>query len=283
MRILYYDCFAGLSGDMNLAAMIDLGVDQKFLISELGKLDLGDEFELKVTKDARNGIHGTRVDVCLSSDENSHGHEHSHEEHEHGHSHHEHKHGHHHHYEESKEHVHSHSHSHHRNFTDIKAIIDKSGLNECVKKISLDIFRRVAEAEAKVHAKAVDEVHFHEVGATDSIVDIVGAAICYNSLGVEQVWSKTVELGSGFVNCAHGMMPVPAPATIEILHGIPTSSGATGHEATTPTGAAIVASLTTRFTDSPVMTTDKTGYGIGHRMGTKIPNMLRVHLAEVED
>ena len=163
----------------------------------------------------------------------------------------------------------------------------QSGLSEPVKQTSLRIFTRIAEAEAKVHGKPLEEVHFHEVGATDSIVDIVGAAICYHALGVDAVWASPLELGSGFVRCAHGMMPVPAPATAEILHGLPTSRGGVEHEATTPTGAAIVATLASAITAAPVMTTLKTGYGIGHRQSQRSnverPNMLRVELAEVDE
>ncbi|MEZ0576727.1 nickel pincer cofactor biosynthesis protein LarC [Halodesulfovibrio aestuarii] len=279
MKILYYDCFAGISGDMNLAAMIDLGVDAEFLRSELGKLDLNSEFELEITKDSRSGIHGTRVEVHLRGEGHAHEHDHTHGQHKNSHHH---EHTHHHHGKEGLKNSCAHTHKPHRNFTDIKSIIMKSGLDERVKETSLNIFRKVAEAEAKVHAKPVDEVHFHEVGATDSIVDIVGAAICYHNLGVEGVWARSVELGSGVVHCVHGVMPVPAPATSEILHNIPISVGGTTHEATTPTGAAIIASLTDRFIDSPVMKIQRTGYGIGHRSETRLPNVLRAYLAVVE-
>ena len=136
----------------------------------------------------------------------------------------------------------------------------------------------MAEAEARVHGMAVSEVHFHEVGATDAIVDIVGAAICYHRLGVGAVWSSPVELGGGFVRCAHGLIPVPAPATVEILQGIPTTRGAVRQETATPTGAAILAVLVDTFTDAPALVTEKTAYGIGHR-DTALPNVLRVHLA----
>ncbi|MDD2467844.1 MAG: nickel pincer cofactor biosynthesis protein LarC, partial [Desulfobulbus sp.] len=169
-----------------------------------------------------------------------------------------------------------------RSFADIRHIIEGSSLAHEIKAASLGIFRRVAEAEAKVHGKSVvDEVHFHEVGATDSIVDIVGAAICSSRLRVDAVWASSVELGSGFVRCAHGVIPVPAPATVEILHGVPTRRGGAAHEATTPTGAAILAAVVDEFTDSPHMTTTKTGYGIGHRE-TERPNILRVHLAQTK-
>lgn len=249
MKILYYDCFSGLSGDMNLAAMIALGVDPDFLRAELSKLGLDHEFSLHVTEDARNGIHGPRVDIVLEHAPPLGDQEHR---------------------------------PAHRHLADIEAIINASDLAPGVKATSLAIFRRVAEAEGTVHGKDVYEVHFHEVGATDSIVDIVGAAICYHALGVDAVWSSSVELGGGFVNCAHGMMPVPAPATTEILAGIPTTSGAVDKETTTPTGAAILSELVGTFTDTPAMTIEKTGYGIGHR-DTTIPNVVRVHLGTTSE
>ncbi|UJX39479.1 nickel pincer cofactor biosynthesis protein LarC [Desulfovibrio sp. JY] len=271
MRILYYDCQAGISGDMNLAAMIDLGVDPDFLRAELSKLGLDTEFSLRVTRDARNGITGTRVDVVLAGQQPAdHDHPHGHHAHDH-----DHEHGHHHH-----DHGHEHHHDHgQRNLAAIEAIIEASGLDEDVRRTSLAIFGRIAAAEAKVHGKPVEEVHFHEIGAVDSIVDIVGAAICFHALGVDAVWASPVELGGGFVRCAHGLIPVPAPATVEITAGIPTTRGAVREETATPTGAAIVATLADRFTPSPQMTVAKTGYGVGHRV-TELPNLLRVHLAE---
>jgi pyridinium-3,5-bisthiocarboxylic acid mononucleotide nickel chelatase len=268
MKILYYDCFAGISGDMNLAAMIDLGVAPEYLRAELSKLGLDHEFELNVTTDSRHGIHGTRVDVVLKNREahHAHGHENLPQGHAHAHSH------------EEGLGEHCHDHAAHRNLADIESIIQASTLGDAVKKTSLAVFRKVAEAEARVHGKPLHEVHFHEVGATDSIVDIVGAAICFHRLGVDTVWSSPVELGGGFVRCAHGCIPVPAPATVEILQGIPTTRGAVKHETATPTGAAILAALVDAFTDTPAMVTEKTAYGIGHR-DMEIPNLLRVHLA----
>ncbi|MFU2210881.1 nickel pincer cofactor biosynthesis protein LarC [Solidesulfovibrio sp. C21] len=279
MRILYYDCQAGISGDMNLAAMIDLGVDPDFLRAELSKLGLDTEFSLRVTRDARNGITGTRVDVELAGEQPAdhdhqpgHVHEHTHGEHGHAHEHHDHEH----------DHGHEHHHDHgQRNLAAIEAIIEVSGLGEDVRRTSLAIFGRIAAAEAKVHGKPIEEVHFHEVGAVDSIVDIVGAAICFHALGVDAVWASPVELGGGFVRCAHGLIPVPAPATVEITTGIPTTRGAVQEEMATPTGAAIVATLADRFTVTPQMTVAKTGYGVGHRV-TELPNLLRVHLAEAD-
>ena len=257
MRILFYDCPAGISGDMNLAALIDLGVDPAVLGSELSKLGLDNAFALRIAGEARNGIRGTRVDVVLTGPpaaEQHHGHAHG-PGHGHGHD--------------------------RRNLAAIEGIIEASGLDTAVRRTSLAIFRRIAAAEAKVHGIPVEAVHFHEVGAVDSIVDIVGAAICHHILGVDAVWASPIELGGGFVRCAHGLLPVPAPATEELLHGIPTTRGAVDQEATTPTGAAILATLATRFTAAPAMVVEKTGYGIGHRQ-TELPNLLRVHLARVE-
>ena len=291
MNILYYDCFSGISGDMNMAAMIDLGVDPHYLKAELDKLGLGAEFELKVSTCACSGIKGTQVHVCqdgkpyharghahnLAHDlAHDHDHDHAAEHHcEHaGHAEHPHAHDH----AVANAARHEHHHAQHRNLAAIEAIIMSSGLKPEVKQTSLRIFGLIAKAEAKVHGKPVSEVHFHEVGATDSIVDIVGAAICFHALRVDAVWASAIELGSGLVHCAHGVMPVPAPATAEIVHGLPTTRGGTDHEATTPTGAAIIAALTSRFTSTPAMSTSKTGYGIGHRQSSR-PNMLRVYLA----
>ncbi|WP_320007258.1 nickel pincer cofactor biosynthesis protein LarC [Maridesulfovibrio sp.] len=285
MNILYYDCFSGISGDMNLAAMIDLGVDPEVVKTELAKLGIEDEFSLKISRDSRKGIFGTRVDVELAhahhhnhDGEHTQPHGHSHEEHTHCGHHHEHGHGHGH-----SHHDHNHSHHHeHRNLKDIEEMISSSSLSNKVKATSLAIFKRVAEAEAKIHGSTLYEVHFHEVGATDSIIDIVGAAVCFHELEIDAVWSSAIELGGGFVDCAHGKMPVPAPATSEILAGKPTTQGAVPKETTTPTGAAILAELVDNFSESPRMIVQKTAYGIGHR-DNEIPNVLRVQLAKVEE
>jgi pyridinium-3,5-bisthiocarboxylic acid mononucleotide nickel chelatase len=245
MRMLYYDCAAGISGDMNLAAMLDLGVSPEYLRVELSKLGLDREFRLEVSRDARKGIAGTRVDVVVAQEEHGHGHNHGHA---------------------------------HRRLRDIEAIVEASTLSEPVRRTSLEIFRTLAAAEAKVHGTTLDEVHFHEVGATDAIVDIVGAAICRHSLEVDAVWASPVELGGGFVQCAHGRIPVPAPATVAILEGRPTTRGAVGEETATPTGAAILAVLADRFVETPAMVVEKTAYGIGHR-DPAIANVLRLQLA----
>jgi pyridinium-3,5-bisthiocarboxylic acid mononucleotide nickel chelatase len=240
MNILYYDCFSGISGDMNLGAMIDLGVAEEYLRSELDKLNL-DGWKLITEKDQRHGIFGTKVTVQLTR------HEHS-----------------------------------HRHLADIEKIIRESTLDENTKNLSLKIFMKVAEAEASVHKIAIEKVHFHEVGAIDSIIDIVGAAICFCKLRPDAVYVSPVELGSGFVKCDHGTLPVPAPATSEIIKGIPATKGGVSFEATTPTGAAIIAALGTSFNPSSPIRIKKTGYGIGHKENPSSPNILRVFLAEAE-
>ncbi len=260
MKILYYDCFSGISGDMNLAAMIDLGVPVEHLVEELKKLDIMG-YSIEANSSIKMGITGTKISVKPDDHQHSHGHGHGHS-HAHGHGH-----GHHHHDE-------------HRTYKRIKKIILSSDLKQEVKNTSIDIFEKVAIAEAKIHSKTVDDVHFHEVGAIDSIVDIVGAAICFHYLKPDKVICSSVQLGGGFVNCAHGKFPVPAPATAEILKDIPVKLGIVEHETTTPTGAAILASLVDEFTDTPEFKINKTAYGIGH-MDFEIPNVLRVHIADI--
>ncbi|MBN2179999.1 MAG: nickel pincer cofactor biosynthesis protein LarC [Deltaproteobacteria bacterium] len=240
MKILYYDCFSGISGDMNLGAMLDLGVDKDYLLEGLERLGIGG-YELSVTKDERKGITGTKVDVIVKNEKSG-----------------------------------------HRNLRDIEAIIRGSGLSDRVKETSLDIFMQVARAEAKVHGKDLYDIHFHEVGATDSIIDIAGAALCLEFLNADRVMASPVEVGSGFVTCEHGTFPVPAPATVEILKGIPIKSGIVPFETTTPTGAAILASTVNEFTERIRFRLLEVGYGIGGR-DTEIPNVLRVLLGETDE
>jgi pyridinium-3,5-bisthiocarboxylic acid mononucleotide nickel chelatase len=279
MRVLYYDCFSGISGDMNLAAMIDIGVDRDYLIGELAKLNINREFEIKVSRAIRKGIEGTKVDVILKDNEKQitepHDGHHNHEEvHHEGH----HSHGNleHHHNHDNSTHSHDHGSSHeHRNLSSIEQIITSSNLNDNVKKISMDIFIKIAHAEAKIHGKTIHDVHFHEVGAVDSIVDIVGAAICVDYLKVDKIMCSSIELGGGFVRCAHGLIPVPAPATLEILKGMPIKTGAVPVETTTPTGAAILAVLVDESSNLKNFVVDSIGYGVGNR-DTVIPNVVRV-------
>jgi len=242
MKILYYDCFAGISGDMNLAAMIDLGIKPTYLTGELKKLKL-EGYDLVVSRDQRHGISGTRVDVQLKQTNDQ----------------------------------------SYRTLSDIERIIGNSKLNENITSRSMEMFRILAEAEARVHNKTPETIHFHEVGAIDSIVDIVGAAICFDRLDVDRILASTIELGGGFVNTSHGKLPVPAPATTEILQGIPVRTGSARFETTTPTGAAILAASVEEFTDQPGFEIEKTAYGIGHRESDELPNVLRVFLGSVEE
>lgn len=248
MTVLYYDCFSGISGDMHLGAMIDLGVDPESLNDQLGKLGLSG-YALKIKKDQRKGITGTKVEVVLDGtpSDNHHGHQHGHHP--------------------------------HRNLEDISRIIHDSELSKAIKERSINMFHKLAEAEGKIHNKPVQEVHFHEVGALDSIVDIVGAAICIEIIAPDLIMSSAVELGGGFVKCEHGTFPVPAPATSEILANVPVKSGAAPYETTTPTGALILACNADKFGPMKDLRIRKTAYGIGNR-DMEIPNVLRVHLAE---
>jgi hypothetical protein len=256
MRLLYYDCFAGISGDMNLGALIDLGVDVAYLKSELARLPVHG-YDLKVEKGIRKGISGTKVDVVIDD-------HHRQMQHVHGHPH---------------DHGQGHHHHEHQSYREIRQMILSSSLDPQVKDLSLAIFEKIAQAEAKIHARPVDEVHFHEVGAIDSIVDIVGAAICLHNLKPDGIQCSTVELGGGSVECAHGTYPVPAPATAEIVRQMPVRKGTVDYEATTPTGAAILAACVNSFTDQTDFTIVKTGYGLGTK-DTAFPNVLRVFLCE---
>lgn len=263
MRTLVYQPFSGISGDMNLGALIDAGVDPDQLRTELEKLGV-DGWSLEISRESRQGISGTRANVAL----HPHDHDHSHA-HRHTHSH-------------SHEHGHSHDHVH-RTFADIRALIEASALSEEVKRCAIDIFRIVAEAEGAVHNQPIEKVHFHEVGAIDSIVDTVGAAVCLELLRVDRVLASDVELGGGTVKCAHGVMPVPAPATAKIVTGMPVSRGAVDKECTTPTGAAILASTVKGFTQSASGRVIATGVGIGGRDNPALPNILPVTLLETDE
>lgn len=236
MKILYYDCFSGISGDMNLAAMIDLGVPVRYLKEQLSRLGL-EGYELIVSREDRSGIRGTRVVVKIAPSDRE------------------------------------------RTLGMILEMIEGSGLQSAVKDRATAIFRRIAEAEARVHGTTPEQVHFHEVGAVDSIVDIVGAALCFEYLKPDRIISSPVELGSGLIRCSHGTLPVPAPATVEILAHIPVRRGLQPFEATTPTGAAILAGSVHEFTERASFAIERTGYGVGGKE-SDIPNVLRVHLGE---
>ncbi|MBE3021814.1 MULTISPECIES: nickel pincer cofactor biosynthesis protein LarC [Campylobacter] len=238
MAFLYYDASCGISGDMNIAALLDLGVSFDHLKSELDKLGLNDEYELEFKSVKKRGISASKFNVLLKK------------------------------------------HTHERSFKSIKELIESSNLNQNVKEISIKIFKTIAIAEAKVHGVSMNTVHFHEIGATDSIVDIVGAAICFDALNVDKIYSSRVELGGGSVKCAHGELSVPAPAVSEILTHVPVSIGKAEFELTTPTGAGILKSLAI-FRQKADINIIKTGYGAG---GKDMPhaNILKVMLCKEE-
>lgn len=238
MKLIYFDCFAGVAGDMILGALVDAGVPLDQLSAELAKLNVAG-FKLAANKAVKNGVSGTKIDVIT---------------------------------EEQKT---------HRHLRDITEIIDKSDLSDTVKTRSVQIFQTLADAEAKVHNTTPEKIHFHEVGALDAIVDIVGSVIGLQLLGVDEVYASRIHVGTGFVECEHGKIPLPAPATLEILHGVPTFSTGIKSELTTPTGAAILKTLVKEFGPMPAMTIDATGYGAGTR-DLEIPNLLRAVLGNTK-
>ncbi|MDF2520358.1 MAG: hypothetical protein K0R84_986 [Clostridia bacterium] len=269
MKVLYFDCFSGISGDMTLGTLLDLGVDQDYLIENLKALKLDGEYKLDIMKELKNGIMGTKVDVVLTHEEHSHEHHHNHD--------HSHEHSHEHHHEAAAALSHHHHEHQHRSFSSISAMIDESSLNENVKELSKRIFRVIAEAEGKIHGKPLEEVHFHEVGAVDSIVDIVGTAICIDALKPDKIIFSRIPLSQGFVHCAHGVFPLPAPASLEILRDVPVYFTDVRFELVTPTGAGIVKALADGFEDGSDIIIEKIGYGLGKKTYEK-PNVLRTYL-----
>jgi pyridinium-3,5-bisthiocarboxylic acid mononucleotide nickel chelatase len=284
MKTLYLDVFSGISGDMFVGAMLDLGVDFRQLQDELEKLHLH-EFHIHAARGQKANIQGTKFDVHLEDD---HHHDHDHDDHDHDHDHHHahdhrhhHGHGHHHH---KHEHQHEHEHEHGRNYAQIRDLINKSHLSDWVKQKAIAVFHRIAVAEGKIHGHPPEKVHFHEVGAVDSIVDIVGACICLELLGKPTIHSAKVVEGTGFIDCAHGRFPIPAPATLEILaaRGVPIQQSDEPHELVTPTGAALLAEFAENFGPMTGLVPTKIGYGLGTRDNKTRPNVLRAVLCESE-
>ncbi len=278
MKTLYLECNSGISGDMTVAALLDLGASETALRDGLKSLGL-DGYDINITRVSKSGISACSFDVALHGHEHAHNH-HTHDhEHEHDHDHH-HEHDRHHRHKHYQEHDHHHEHEH-RGIKEINAIIDGSGISEKAKALAKKIFGIVARAEAKVHGLPEEEVHFHEVGAVDSIVDIAGAAICLDELGIERVFSTALSEGRGTVWCGHGLMPVPAPATLEIAaeHKIPLDITDNDGEMVTPTGIAIAAAITESYSPPKAMTVIKTGYGAGKRE-FKRANLLRASIVE---
>lgn len=246
---------------MTLGALTEIVGDENYLINELKKLNIGG-YKIEISKKVKNGITGTYVDVILENE-----HEHHHNEH----------------HEHDENHNNEHHHEH-RNLYDVEKIIDNSSIDEKSKELAKKIFMRVAKAESKVHNKPLEEVHFHEVGAIDSIVDIVGTAILINKINPDKIISSIVNDGYGFIECAHGTMSVPVPATSEIFasSNVKFRQIDIGTELVTPTGAAIIAELSTEFTTLPSMTVEKIGWGAGYK-DLKIPNVLKVYYGEMNE
>ncbi|WP_100407553.1 LarC family nickel insertion protein [Bacillus solitudinis] len=275
MKTLYFDCFSGISGDMVIGALLDVVGDPVLLKQELKKLSIEEEYEIKWGSVVKNGITSTKFDVILKGDagethHHDHGHHHGEDHHHHEHDHHHHGHDHHHNHDD-----HTHDH-HHRAYQDIVEMIESSELSSKVKNMSLSIFKKIGEAEGHIHGLPLEKVHFHEVGAVDSIIDIVGTSILIEQLGIEKIKSSAIPVGSGRIRIDHGVYPVPAPATLEILKGVPIEQSDVRFELTTPTGAAIVAVLAEEFSTFPSMEVNAIGYGAGTKTFKDRPNVLRV-------
>lgn len=241
MRAIYFDCFAGVSGDMTIGALIDLGVDIETLRSQLASLALS-SYEINVSRVKRSSIAATKFDVLVND-----------------------------------------SHQPHRHLRDIREIIERSSLSELTRRRSMRVFELIAEAEARVHGTTADKVHFHEVGAVDSIIDVVGAMICFELLCIERFISSPLRVGRGTIKAAHGEMPVPAPGTAELLRGVPVYSGDREGEFVTPTGAAIITALCEEFGPLPDVKIERIGYGAGTRDPKDFPNALRLILCDIQE
>lgn len=305
MKVLFLDCSSGISGDMTVGALCDLGVKPSTFEWELAKLEIGD-FHMHFDRGQRGNVEGIKFGIHEGA---VHTHQQDEDEHHHHHHVHEHAHAeaHHHHHEDDDDHGHAHDHErtfghdhdyehgdetrhaerhahvHGRSHREIRALIEASELSPFVKKHALGIFQRIAEAEGRIHGQPAASVEFHEVGALDSIADIVCACVGIEALGVEKVFVSELHEGHGIIDCAHGRFPVPAPATLEILKGIPLGQIDEPHELITPTGAAIAVEFAESFGLMPRMKTEKIGYGLGTRELASRPNVLRAVLGELAE
>ena len=290
MRIAYLECFSGISGDMFMGALLDAGVAPSIFQDAVAALKIG--ARLEISRVVRAGISATKVDVWVNGEkdlpreqywEQEHSqHQHSHDE-PHAHDHGEHAHsqadGHSH---DAPSHTHppEHSHEHGRGLTEIRQIISAASISGGRKKTAIQIFESLGRAEAKIHNTSIESVHFHEVGAVDAMVDIVCAAVGAEALAVDEIICSPLNVGGGTVQCAHGTFPVPAPATVELLADAPVYSSGLLVELVTPTGAAIVKTLASRFAAFPEMKIEKSGYGAGTRDFPGHPNVLRLTLGQ---
>ncbi len=275
MRIAYLECFAGISGDMFLGALIDAGVPAEVLTEATAALGLG--ASLKIEKVDRSGISCTKVHVledgCLAEDKHRGEHPHTHQAQAHAHTH-----------DHADPHDHAstneHAHSHGRSLGAILELIRAAPLAEPVKRTSGQVFELLGASEAKIHHVDIHAIHFHEVGAVDAIVDIVAASAGLHHLQVDAWYSSPLNVGGGMVECAHGTFPVPAPATADLLRGLPTYSAHVQKELVTPTGAALLRVLNPAFGPQPAMRVERIGYGAGTRNPKRFPNALRISIGE---
>jgi uncharacterized protein (TIGR00299 family) protein len=269
MRIAYLDCFSGISGDMFLGALVDAGVPFELLQKTVAGLNVGASLEL--SRVDRAGISAVKVDVLVRGEKDMPREEYWAQQGQHK-------------PDEAHSHPHPvHDHSHSRTLGEILGLIAAAPISEHAKSTAGEIFRVLGVAEAKVHNTDIKQVHFHEVGAEDAIVDVVCAAVGAEALGVERFFSSSLNVGGGTVHCAHGVIPVPAPATLELLKDAPIYSGEIQKELVTPTGAAIAKVLVSSFRERPAITTESVGYGAGARDFAGFPNVLRLSVGETLD
>lgn len=286
MRTLYLECSMGAAGDMLTAALLELLPDREAFLSQMNALGLAG-VSVSAEKTQKLGITGTQMHVVIHGGEEEsqdvHMHHHSdHDQHEHAH-HHEHGHDEHGHGEhDHHDHEHHHGHHHHASVQDITEKITALPVSESVKKHALAVYQLIAEAESHAHGRPVSEIHFHEVGTLDAIADIVGVCLLIEMLHPDRILASPVHVGSGFVRCAHGVLPVPAPATAHILQGIPCYGGAVEGELCTPTGAALLRHFADAFVPMPVMQTEQIGYGFGKKQFERL-NAVRAFLGETQD
>ena len=285
MKTLYIECNMGAAGDMLLASLAELTGDVKACEDKLNSLGIPDvtyEFE----KSVKCGIEGTHAHVAVHGvEEDEHMHDHHHEEHHHEHTHEEHAHTHeheHHDHDHHHEHEHEEHHHHHTHMSDIENIINGLNVSDKVKADALAVYGLIAEAESKAHGKPITDIHFHEVGTMDAVADIVGVCYLLEQIGAGKIVVSPLATGFGSVRCAHGILPVPAPATASIIEGNPTYSGNIEGELLTPTGAALLKHFADSFGTRPVMAIEKTGYGMGKKDFAKA-NMLRTFLGEADN
>ena len=267
MRALYFDCFSGISGDMTIGALLDLGLGFDYLKTELRKLPV-EGYELRMSRVTRSNLSAMKFDVVMHGADHA---DHSYEHHHHHHEHHDHEH---------HDHEHHHGGHFHRKASEILRMIAESKLTPRAKGIATDIFTKLAISEGKVHHIPPEEVEFHEVGAVDSIVDTVGAAIGFDALGIEQFFCSAINIGSGFIHCQHGVFPVPAPATADLLRHATIYQKHAQTELVTPTGAAILAAVVSRFGTLNGFAAEKIGYGAGTKQFADFPNCLRLMIGE---